>query len=182
MPQNSITLPTTPHGLLHNYLLIFSKTHLFSATTLNTPGLSLTKNLNWKLHISLPVRSSACSRFSVLYRLKHISPSQLLTIYKVLVFFCMVYLCNVCGGVFLHTADMNRANVKAFRLISFFSSYWVYLLKVDGMLLAFLSSTGNFMLTALRNLLYASTRHAASLHSPSYTWSPLLCLNPSRYS
>ncbi len=82
-------LLTTRHDPLHNYPLFFENTQLSPSYTINILGLSLSKDLNWKLHISF-LAKSASSELGVLYRLKHyISPSQLLTVYKGLVRPCM---------------------------------------------------------------------------------------------
>merc|ERR1712035_254448 len=87
------------------------------SSTLNILGLSFTKTLNWKFHIS-SLAKSASSKLGVLYRLKKFfSPSQLLTVYKGLVRPCMECASHVWGGS-THTVLLDRVESKAFRLIN----------------------------------------------------------------
>ncbi len=110
---------TTRHDPLHNYPRFFENTQLFLSSTIKIHGLSLSKDLNWKLHISF-LAKSASSKLGVLYRLKHyFSHSQLLTVYKDLVRPCLEYACHVWGwGGSTHTALLDRVESKTFRLIS----------------------------------------------------------------
>ena len=108
---------STRHNLPNNYPLFFDNTQLSPSSTLNILGLSLTQNLNWKLHIS-SLTKSASSRLGVLYRLRQFfSPAQLLSIYRGLVRPRMEYASHVWGGS-THTALLDRVEAKALRLIS----------------------------------------------------------------
>ena len=76
---------STRHNLPDSYPLYFSDTQLSPSHTLDILGLSFTKNLNWKLHISSLARS-ASSKLGVLHRLRQFfSPTQTLALYKGLV-------------------------------------------------------------------------------------------------
>ena len=68
---------STRHNLPDNYPLFFNDTQV-PLSTLNTLGLSFTKNLNWQFHIST-LAKSVFKKLSVLWRLRpFFSPSQLL--------------------------------------------------------------------------------------------------------
>ncbi len=86
-----------------------------SSPILNSLGLSITQNLNWKFHIS-SLANAASSRFGVLYRFQQFFSHQLLTIYKGLVCPCMEYACPMWGGS-THTALLDRVESEAFRII-----------------------------------------------------------------
>ena len=108
---------STRHNLPDNYPLFFNDTQLSPSSTLNILGLSFTKNLNWKLHIS-SLAKSASMKLGVLWRLRQFfSPHQLLTLYRGLIRPCMEYASHIWGGS-THTALLNRVESKAFRLIS----------------------------------------------------------------
>ena len=108
---------STRHNLPDNYPLFFNDTQLSPSSTLNILGLSFTKNLNWKLHIS-SLAKSASMKLGVLWRLRQFfSPPQLLSLYRGLIRPCMEYASHVWGGS-THTALLNRVESKAFRLIS----------------------------------------------------------------
>ncbi|XP_050710739.1 uncharacterized protein LOC126995293 [Eriocheir sinensis] len=108
---------STRHNLPNNYPLFFDNTQLSPSSTLNILGLSLTQNLNWKLHIS-SLTKSASSRLGVLYCLRQFFfPAQLLSIYRGLVRPRMEYASHVWGGS-THTALLDRVEAKALRLIS----------------------------------------------------------------
>ena len=84
---------------------------------MNILGLSFTKNLNWKSHIS-SLAKTASKKLGVLWRLRpFFSPSQLLALYRGLIRPCMEYVSHVWGGS-THTALLNRVESKAFRLIN----------------------------------------------------------------
>ncbi len=105
------------YDTLHNCPLFFDNIQLSPSSTINILGLSLSKDLNWKLHIS-SLAKSASLKLGVLYRLKHyFSPTQLLTVYKGLVRPCKEYACHV-WRVSTHTALLDRLESNAFRLIS----------------------------------------------------------------
>ena len=108
---------STRHNLPDNYPLFFDKTQLSPSSTLDILGLSFTKNLNWKLHIS-SLAKTASKKLGVLWRLRqHFTPSQLLTLYRGLIRPCMEYASHIWGGS-THTALLNRVESKAFRLIN----------------------------------------------------------------
>ena len=66
-----------------NYPLFSNDTQLLLSSTLNTLGLSFTKNLKWQFHISTFAKS-ASKKLSVLWRLRLIfSPSHVLALYSV---------------------------------------------------------------------------------------------------
>ena len=108
---------STRHNLPDNYPLFFNDTQLSPSSTLNILGLSFTKNLNWKFHIS-SLAKTASMKLGVLCRLRQFfSPYQLLTLYRGLIRPCMEYASHVWGGS-THTALLNRVESKAFRLIN----------------------------------------------------------------
>ena len=108
---------STRHNLPDNYPLFFNDTQLSPSSTLNILGLSFTKNLNWKTHIS-SLAKTASMKLGVLCRLhQFFSPYQLLTLYRGLIRPCMEYASHVWGGS-THTALLNRVESKAFRLIN----------------------------------------------------------------
>ena len=108
---------STRHNLPDNYPLFFNNTQLTPSSTLDILGLSFTKSLNWKSHIS-SLAKTASMKLGVLWRLRpFFSPSQLLTLYRGLIRPCMEYASHIWGGS-THTALLNRVESKAFRLIS----------------------------------------------------------------
>ena len=108
---------STRHNLPDSYPLFFDDTHLSLSSTLDILGLSFTKNLNWKLHIS-SLAKTASKKLGVLWRLRqHFSPPQLLTLYRGLIRPCMEYASHIWGGS-THTALLNKVESKAFRLIN----------------------------------------------------------------
>ena len=108
---------STRHNLPDNYPLFFNDTQLSPSSTLNILGLSFTKNLNWKFHIT-SLAKTASMKLGVLCRLRQFfSPYQLLTLYRGLIRPCMEYASHVWGGS-THTALLNRVEAKAFRLIN----------------------------------------------------------------
>ena len=108
---------STRQNLPDNYPLFFNDTQLSPSSTMNILGLSFTKNLNWKSHIS-SLAKTASRKLGVLWRLRpFFSPSQLLALYRGLIRPCMEYVSHVWGGS-THTALLNRVESKAFRLIN----------------------------------------------------------------
>ena len=90
---------STRHNLLDNYLFFFNDTELPLSSTLNTLGLSFTKNLTWQFHISTLANSSS-KNLGVLWRLRpFFSSSQLLALYRGLICPCMEYGSHVWEGV-----------------------------------------------------------------------------------
>ena len=147
---------STRHNLPNNYPLFFDNTQLSPSSTLNILGLSLTQNLNWKLHI-LSLTKSASSRLGVLYRLRQFfSPAQLL-----------IHIQGPCPpsyGVCISCVGggpLTQLSLTEWSLRLFVSSALLlllivfYLLNSAAMLPLFLSSIDIFMLTALLNLLTA---------------------------
>ncbi len=113
---------TSRHVNLHNYPLFFENTQLSPSSTINILGLSLSKDLNWELHIS-SLAKSASSKLGVLYRFKHyFSPSQLLTVYKGLVRPFMEYACHVWGGFHSYSSP-GQSRIKGLSSHQFSSSY-----------------------------------------------------------
>ena len=107
----------TWHNLPDNYSFFFNDTQLSLASTLNTLGLSFTKNLNLQFLIST-LAKSAFKNLDVLWRLHpFFSPSQLLALYRDLIRPCMEYGSYVWVGS-THTAVLYRVESKAFRLIN----------------------------------------------------------------
>merc|ERR1711980_11675 len=105
------------HNLPDNYPIFFNNTQLSPSSTLDILGLSFTKTLNWKFHIS-SLAKSASSKLGVLHRLNQFfSPSQMLVMYRGLVRPCMEYASHVWGGS-THTALLDRVESKALRLIN----------------------------------------------------------------
>ena len=108
---------STRHNLPHDYPLFFNDTQLSPSSTLDILGLSFTKSLNWKLHIS-SLAKNACKKLGVLFRLSQFfTPQQLLALYRGLIRPCMEYASHVWGGS-THTQFLNRVESKAFRLIN----------------------------------------------------------------
>ena len=124
--------------------------------TLDTLGLSFTKNLNWQCNIST-LAKLASRKFGVPWRLRpFFSPSKFLALYRVLTLPCMEYGSHVRGGS-TYTALLNRVESKVFRLINsppltdclYSISHWcnvAYLSLFNGYVHADCSSDlGNYM-------------------------------------
>ena len=108
---------STRHNLPDSYPLFFNDTQLSPSSTLDILGLSFTKSLNWKFHIS-SLAKAASQKLGVVWRLRpFFSPPQLLALYRGLIRPCMEYACHVWGGS-THSALLNRVESKAFRLIN----------------------------------------------------------------
>ena len=116
MPQKlNFQQLSTRHNFPDNYPVFFNYTQLPLSNTLNTLGLSFTKNLNWQLHIST-LAKSVSKRSSVLWRLDpFFTLSLLLALYRGLIWPCMEYGPHVLRGL-SHTPFLNRVESKAFRL------------------------------------------------------------------
>ena len=139
---------------------------LIHSSTLNTFGLSFTKNLNWQFHIST-LAKSACKKLGVLWHLRpFLSPSQLLALYRGLIRPCMEYGSHVWEGSIL-TVLLNRVESKAFRLIN--SSPLTDCL--------YLSSTVIFLLTALLNLLTECLPYSRGLAAQHFLFLLILILS-----
>ena len=88
---------STRHNLPDNYPLFFNDTLLPLSFTVNTLGLSSTKNLNWQFHISTLAKSSS-KKLGVLWRMcPFFSPFQLLVLYRGLIRPCIEYGSHVWG-------------------------------------------------------------------------------------
>ena len=108
---------STRHKLPDTYPIYFDNTQLSPSSSLNILGLSFTKTLNWKPHIS-SLTKAASQKLGVLFRLRQFfSPHQLLALYRGLVRPCLEYACHVWGGS-THTQLLRRVESKAFRLIN----------------------------------------------------------------
>ena len=142
---------STWHNLPDNYPLFFNDTQLPFSSTLNTLGLSFTKNLNWQFHIST-LAKSASKKSGVLWRLRlFFFPSQLVALYRGLIRPCMEYGSHVWKGS-THTVLLKRVESKAFRLINFSPlTDSLDFLSHRRNVTAYLSSTVIFLLTALLN-------------------------------
>ena len=117
LPSSKLLQQSTQHNLPDNYPLFLNDTQLPLSTTLNTLGLSFTKNLNWQFHISA-LAKSASKKLGVLWCLRpFFSSSQLLALYRGLIRPYMEYSSHVWGGS-THTALLNRVESKAFRIIN----------------------------------------------------------------
>ena len=109
---------STRHNLPNSYPLYFNDTQLSPSSTLDILGLSFTKSLNWKLHIS-SLTKTASQKLGALFRLRQFfTPHQLLALYRGLVRPCVEYASHVWGGS-THTQLLNRVESKAFRLVDF---------------------------------------------------------------
>ena len=149
------------HNFPDNYPLFFNDTQLTLASTLNTPGLSLNKNLNWQFH-SATLANSVSKKLGVLL----ISFSQLLALYmSLLIHPCVEYGSHICGGS-TGIVLLNRLESKTFRLINFpplLSVYWLsWFFKSLTQCCIFISFLLLFSCWLLLNLLTACL--------PSYPW------------
>ena len=100
-----------------DYPLEFDHSPLSPSPSLNILGITFSRDLNWKEHIT-SLAKSASKRLGVLSRLRSFfTPAQLLTLYRGLIRPCMEYSSHVWGGS-THTALLNRVESKAFRLIN----------------------------------------------------------------
>ena len=110
---------STRQNIPDHYPLYFADTHLPLSSTLNILGLSFTKTLNWKSHIS-SLAKSASKKLGVLCRLhQFVSLCQFLTLYSRP---CMVYASHIwwVGGEersSAHTELLSKVESKAFHLV-----------------------------------------------------------------
>ena len=89
---------STRHNLPDNYPLFFNDTQLPLSSTLNTFGLSFTKNLNCQFHIST-LAKSAFKKLGILWRLRpFFSPSKLLALNRGLIHPSLEYGSHVWGA------------------------------------------------------------------------------------
>src|ERR1044072_2197184 len=117
---------STRHNLTHNYDIFFENTQLKPSSVLNILGVSFSRDLSWKDHIT-SLSKQASKRLGVLRRLQHFfTPPQLLALYRGVVRPCMEYVSHIWGGS-TFTALLEKVESRAFRLINspslqFFSS------------------------------------------------------------
>ena len=107
---------STRHNLPQQYNVFFENTQLKPSSDLNILGVSFSRDLNWKGHIT-SITKHASKRLGVLWRLRNFfSPPQLLALYKGIVRPCMEYASHIWGGS-THTALLERVESRAFRVI-----------------------------------------------------------------
>ena len=108
---------TTRHNLPHDYQIYFEDTKLEPSSVLNILGVSFSRDLSWKDHIT-SLSKQASKRLGVLGRLKSFfSPPQLLALYRGVVRPCMEYASHIWGGS-THSVILDRVESKAFRIIN----------------------------------------------------------------
>src|ERR1044072_3127835 len=108
---------STRHNLPHNYDIFFENTQLKPSSVLNILGVSFSRDLSWKDHIT-SLSKQASKRLGVLRRLQHFfTPPQLLALYRGVVRPCMEYASHIWGGS-THTALLEKVESRAFRLIN----------------------------------------------------------------
>ncbi|KAL7633035.1 UNVERIFIED_CONTAM: hypothetical protein RMT77_016611 [Armadillidium vulgare] len=106
---------STRHNLPHNYD-IFENTQLKPSSVLNILGVSFSRDLSWKDHIT-SLSKQASKRLDVLRRLRSFfTPPQLLALYRGVVRPCVEYASHIRGGS-THTALLEKVESRAFRLI-----------------------------------------------------------------
>src|ERR1700755_1995838 len=108
---------STRHNLPHNYDIFFENTQLKPSSVLNILGVSFSRDLSWKDHIT-SLSKQASKRLCVLRRLRgFFTPPQLLALYRGAVRPCMEYVSHIWGGS-THTAILEKVESRAFRLIN----------------------------------------------------------------
>ncbi|KAL7630252.1 UNVERIFIED_CONTAM: hypothetical protein RMT77_019605 [Armadillidium vulgare] len=108
---------STRHNLPHNYDIFFENTQLKPSSVLNILGVSFSRDLSWKDHIT-SLSKQASKRLGVLRRLhSFFTPPQLLALYRGVVRPCMEYASHIWGGS-THTAILEKVESRAFRLIN----------------------------------------------------------------
>ncbi|KAL7643214.1 UNVERIFIED_CONTAM: hypothetical protein RMT77_006505 [Armadillidium vulgare] len=108
---------STRHNLPHNYDILFENTQFEPSSVLNILGVSFSRDLSWKDHIT-SLSKQASNRLGVLRRLQnYFTPPQLLALYRGVVCPCMEYASHIWGGS-THTALLEKVESRAFRLIN----------------------------------------------------------------
>ena len=108
---------STRHNLPHNYDIFFENTQLKPSSVLNILGVSFSRDLSWKDHIT-SLSKQASKRLGVLRRLRgFFTPPQLLAIYRGAVRPCMEYASHIWGGS-THTVILEKVESRAFRFIN----------------------------------------------------------------
>ena len=86
---------STRHNLPHNYDIFFENTQLKPSSVLNILGVSFSRDLSWKDHIT-SLSKQASKRLGVLRRLRSFfTPPQLLALYRGVVLPCMEYVSHI---------------------------------------------------------------------------------------
>ncbi|KAL7640559.1 UNVERIFIED_CONTAM: hypothetical protein RMT77_008834 [Armadillidium vulgare] len=108
---------STRHNLPHNYDIFFENTQLKPSSLLNNLGVSFSRDLSWKDHIT-SLSKQASKRLGVLRPLQYFfTPPQLLALYRGIVRPCMEYASHIWGGS-THTALLEKMESRALRLIN----------------------------------------------------------------
>ncbi len=159
---------STWRNFSNSYPLFFDDTQLSPSSTLNILGLSLTQNLNWKLHISFLTKSASWKLF-VLYRLRQfLFPAQLISIYRGLVrprMECVWYVWGAPRTQLSWTEWSLRLFVSSVLLLSLA----IYsLLNSTAKLPLSLSSIVIFILTAILNLQTSCLPPSWGLAAPAF--------------
>src|ERR1700755_2019506 len=109
---------STRHNLPYNYG-IFENTQPKPSSVLNILGVSFSRDLSWKDHIT-SLSKQASKSLGVLSRLRSFfTPPQLLALYRGVVRPCMEYTSHIWGGS-KHTALLEKVESRAFPLINSF--------------------------------------------------------------
>src|ERR1044072_6325135 len=108
---------STRHNVPHNYDIFFENTQLDTSSVLNILGVSFSRDLFWKDHIT-SLSKHASKMLSILRRLhNYFTPPQLLALYRGVVRPCMEYASHIwCGST--HRDLLNKVESRAFRLIN----------------------------------------------------------------
>src|ERR1044072_9005114 len=108
---------STRLNLPHNYDIFFENTQLRPSSVLNILGVSFSRDLSSKDHIT-SLSKQASKRLGVLRRLQYFfTPPQLLALYRGAVRPCMEYASHIWGGS-THTSLLEKVESRAFRLIN----------------------------------------------------------------
>src|SRR6201990_2143053 len=108
---------STRHNLPHNYDIFFENTQLKPSYVLNILGVSFSRDLSWKDHIT-SLSKQALKRLCVLRRLQnYFTPPQWLALYRGVVCPCMEYASQIWGGS-THTALLEKVESRVFRFIN----------------------------------------------------------------
>ncbi|KAL7630134.1 UNVERIFIED_CONTAM: hypothetical protein RMT77_019727 [Armadillidium vulgare] len=106
---------STRHNLPHNYDIFFENTQLKPSSVLNILGVSFSRDLSWKDHIT-SLSKQASKRLGVLRHLRSFfMPPQLLALYRGVVRPCMEYASQSWGGS-THTALLKKVESRAFHI------------------------------------------------------------------
>ena len=107
---------STRHNLPHNYDIFFENTQLRPSSVLNILGVSFSRDLSRKDHIT-SLSNQASKRLGVLRRLQnYFTTPQLLDLYRGVVRPCMKYASHTRNGS-THTALLEKVESRSFHLI-----------------------------------------------------------------